>query len=134
MLFGFRPDPGRRVRVFSRSIASVLAMLGLVFVLLTVLTVNSVRESRLHRRLDTVLNDEARRLPGVELLDWSIEEQAGDQLVLRVEVRSVDPISAAQAGQLQERVAERLQRPVTLTLSVVRFTRLEPLAMPTPAG
>jgi uncharacterized hydrophobic protein (TIGR00271 family) len=134
MLFGFRPDPGRRVRVFSRGIASVLAMLSLVFVLLTILTINSLQESRLRRTLDTALGAEARQLAGVELVDWSIEEQTADRLVLRVEVRSVDPITAQQAAELQERVARRVQRPVTLTLSIVRFTRLEPLATPTPVG
>jgi uncharacterized hydrophobic protein (TIGR00271 family) len=134
MLFGFRPDPGRRVRVFSRGIASVLAMLGLVVVLLTILTINSLQESRVRRTLDTALNVEARQLPGVELIDWSIEERTGDRLVLRVEVRSVDPITAQQATELQERVARRVQRPVTLTLSIVRFTRLEPLATPTPTA
>jgi len=134
LLFGFRPDPGRRVRVFSRGIASVLLMLGLVFILLTILTANSLQEGRLHRGLDTALSVEARQLPGVELIDWSIEEQTGDELVLKVEVRSIDPLSAEEVAQLQERVAKRVQRPVTLLLSVVQFTRLEPLATPIPLG
>jgi uncharacterized hydrophobic protein (TIGR00271 family) len=134
LLFGFRPDPGRRVRVFSRSIAGILVMLSLVFTLLTVLTINSLQESRLRRALDTALSAEARQLPGVELVDWSIQERTGDRLVLRVEVRSVDPISAQQATDLQERVASRVQRPVVITLSVTRFTELEPLATSTPSA
>jgi uncharacterized hydrophobic protein (TIGR00271 family) len=133
LLFGFRPDPGRRVRVFSRGIASVLLMLGAVFVLLTILTVHSLQESRLRSRLDTALGAEARQLPGVELTGWSIEEQSRDQLVLSVEVRSLDPITTEQAVELQERVAKRVQRPVTIILSVIRFTRLEALALPTPS-
>jgi uncharacterized membrane protein len=134
LLFGFRPDPGRRVRVFSRGMVGVLIMLGVVSVLLTVLTINSVRESRLLRALDAALTVEIGQMPGVELVEWAISERQGDTLLLDAQVRSVHAIPRQEAVDLQERVAARVQQPVTLVLSVVQFTRLEPLATPTPLG
>ena len=134
LLFGFRPDPGRRVRVFSRGMVGVLIMLGVVSVLLTVLTINSVRESRLLRALDAALTAEIGQMPGVELVEWAISERQGDTLLLDAQVRSVHAIPRQEAVDLQERVAARVQQPVTLVLSVIQFTRLGPLATPTPLG
>ncbi len=134
LLFGFRPDPGRRVRVFSRSMVGVLIMLGVVSILLTVLTIDSIRESRLHRALDAALTAEISRMPGVELVEWGISERQGDTMLLDARVRSVNVIPYEEAAHLQERVSARVGRPVALVLSVVQFTRLEPLAAPTPLG
>jgi len=109
-------------------------MLGVVSVLLTVLTINSIRESRLLRTLDAALTAEISQMPGVELVEWGISARQGDTLLLDAQVRSVHAIPRQEAVDLQERVAARVQRPVTLVLSVIQFTRLEPLATPTPLG
>ncbi len=134
LLFGFRPDPGRRVRVFGRGIVGVLILLGIVSGLLTLLTVNSIHQNRLTHTVELALAAEISQLPGVELISWAVTEQSGDTLLVNVEVRATNAISRQEALDLQERVASRVSQPVTLVLSVIPYTQLAPLATPTLAG
>jgi uncharacterized hydrophobic protein (TIGR00271 family) len=134
LLFGFRPDPGRRVRVFGRGIVGVLILLGIVSGLLTLLTVNSIHQNRLTHTVELALAAEMSQLPGVELISWAVTEQPGNTLLVNVEVRSTNAISRQEALDLQERVASRIRQPVTLVLSVIPYTQLAPLPTPTLAG
>jgi uncharacterized hydrophobic protein (TIGR00271 family) len=132
LLFGFRPDPGRRVRVFSRGMIGVLVALVLVSVLLTVLTIDSIREGRLHRAVEAALVAEVSDMGDVSLVDWQTGEPSTGDLRLSVEVQSTHPISHQDAIDLQDRVAQRIHRPVHLVLSVATYARLDPQMTPTP--
>jgi uncharacterized hydrophobic protein (TIGR00271 family) len=134
LLFGFRPDPGRRVRVFGRGIVGVLILLGIVSGLLTLLTISSIHENRLSHIVDLALMAEISQMPGVELISWTVTEEKGNALLVNVEVRSTGAISRQEALDLQERVASRIRQPVTLVLSVIPYTQLAPLPTPTLAG
>ncbi len=132
LLFGFRPDPGRRVRVFSRSRVGVLIVLGLVSVLLTALTIGSIRQTRLHRALDAALAAEVGEMAAVALVDWQIDGTSEGTLRISVEVQATHSLSHGDAVDLQERVAQRVRRPVHLVLSVAHYARLDPRVTPTP--
>jgi uncharacterized hydrophobic protein (TIGR00271 family) len=132
LLFGFRPDPGKRVRLFGRWMGGVLALLVVVSILLTVLTVRTIRENRLHYSLQTALAGEVAQIPGVELSGWKVTDTEGKTMNVEVVVRAVRPISYQEAVALQERVAARLGQPLALVLSVTNVTRLDPHIPPTP--
>ena len=133
LLFGFRPDPGRRVRVFSQGMIGTLALLVIVSGFLTVLTIDSIRQNQLQGRLQTALSAEIDEMTGVELASWTMGEKRGRTLYLEIEVRAVRAVSHQEAVDLQERVAAHLRQPVALALSVTSITRLDPLAPPAPA-
>jgi uncharacterized membrane protein len=131
LLFGFRPDPGKRVRVFSRGMISTLVLLVLVSGVLTVLTIDSIRQNQLQHSLQRALSAEIDEMAGVELASWTMDEKKGGRtLYLEVEVRAVRAVSHLEAVDLQERVAAHLRRPVAMVLSVTNITRLDPLAPP----
>jgi uncharacterized membrane protein len=131
-LFGFRPDPGKRLRVFGQSMIGVLALLGIVSTLLTVLTINTLLENRMRQELQVALHSQLDTLTGVELTDWRITEQEGEAVHLAIEVSAVRPISYQETVQLQDRIAAQLGRPVVLVLSVTNVIQLEPGIPPTP--
>ncbi len=128
LFFGFRPDPGRRFRVFSRSMVGVLALLLAVFVTLAALTVRSFQSAALDKAVQRALVAETRAMSGVQVDAWEIESAERDLLRLRVRVQSTQPVSGRDVENLQTRVARRLQRPVALALSVVPITQIDPPA------
>jgi uncharacterized hydrophobic protein (TIGR00271 family) len=125
LLFGFRPDPGKRLRVFGRSAVGVLVLLLAVSTLLTFLTIDSTRETRLSRALQGALTAEIGQMTSVQLDRWQVVDETGDTLRLEVQVRASRPLSHKEAVDLQERVAVRLRRPVALVLSVIPVTQLD---------
>ena len=128
LYFGFRPDPGQRFRVFERSMVGVTVLLLVVAGLLSYLTVSSVRSAILNREINQVLGEEIEAIEGVELLEWDADQGQETALHLRVRVQSSHQMSRSQVVSIQERLAERLQRPVALSLSVIPITELEPFA------
>jgi uncharacterized hydrophobic protein (TIGR00271 family) len=130
LLLGFRPDPGRRLRLFGRWMGGVLVLLGVVSILLTVLTVRTVLESRLTNDLQLVLAEEVGQIAGVELSGWQVTGREGRTIFVDVEARTVRPVLYDDAVSLQEHAAARLGRPVVLTLSVTHVTRFDPRVPP----
>ncbi len=132
---GFRPHPGApdRASVVRRGFFSIIALLLLVTVPLGLLTEQSIRETRLHTRIETVLQTEIPRIDQAELVEWKIVEQdPNGMLLLDVTVRVPHALAYGEARALQERVAQALGRPVELSLAMVPTTRLQPFIPPTP--
>jgi uncharacterized membrane protein len=125
LLFGFRPDPGSRFRVFGRSMAGVIVLLIVVSIVLTVLTVGSIRSARLDHDVQQALVAETRRIEGLTLDTWQVTERSGPALRLDVQVWAARQLSRQEGLALQERLSVRLQRPVALTLSVIPMARLD---------
>jgi uncharacterized hydrophobic protein (TIGR00271 family) len=132
MLFGFRPDPGKSVRVFGRGVLGVLVLLIAVSIPLSLLTAASVRSNSLNRALQEALTAETSEMPGILLEGWHILSQDAEVLRLEVQVRASRPVSRQDVADLQERVALHLQRPVALVLSVIPITQLDPFVPPAP--
>jgi uncharacterized hydrophobic protein (TIGR00271 family) len=133
---GFRPIPGQlaRVRVFQGGVLGTVLLLVAVTIPLGILTAQSVRQAIMHQALDRAVRDEVASLAEVELVDWTLlpAEDGNNSLRLEVRVRSPRDITHAEAVDLQEKIAGRLQRTVALLLTVIPTTRLDPLAPPTP--
>jgi uncharacterized hydrophobic protein (TIGR00271 family) len=132
---GFRPHPGAetRTRVFRRGVLGTILLLGAVTIPLGVLTTRSLREARLDRLVREVLQEEISAMQGVDWEgDWQMRELEDRTLQLDVTARSRRTVSLGEVIDLQERVAGRLQRPVSLRLDVIASTRLDPFVPPTP--
>lgn len=136
-VLGFRPMLSKqgRSRIFTGSLAGSGIMLVSIFLVLASLTVSSVRETALNRRLDNLLQEEITTLgPQVELAAWEIvANDPNEGIKLEVQVRSNHDIELASLVELQDRLAEGLQagRPLALTLIVIPTTTLNPIVPPT---
>ena len=136
-VLGFRPTLSKqgRTRIFTGSLAGSGIMLVSIFLILASLTLSSVREAALNRRLDNLLQEEISVLGlQVELATWElVGNDAEEGIKLEVQVRSNRDIDLASVIELQDRLAEGLQadRPLALTLIVFPTTTLNPVAPPT---
>jgi uncharacterized hydrophobic protein (TIGR00271 family) len=141
-LLGFRPelgDPGRSV-ILRRGIWGVSVLLAATTLLLAVLTSQSLQELWLNQAIEITLQEELTTLvSGAELIDWEIAHAppdlpspSADTLHLDITIRSPETMSHADAHTLQERVAQRLSRPVALSLGMVPATRLQAYVPLTP--
>jgi len=125
LLFGFRPNPGSRFRVFSRSMIGVIVLLIVVSSVLTVLTVQSVRSTWLDHDVREALVTAIRSMDGVALDTWQVGESAGPVLRLDVRIQADREVSRQQGLELEKQLSEHLHRPVELALSVVPVKRLD---------
>jgi hypothetical protein len=130
---GFRPELKiqARARVFAGGVISVIILLMAVTVPLGILTINSLRDAEFNQNLETVLTEEIATMDRVELLDWQITEDDGETLSLELSVRAPRQPSHQSVVELQKQVANRLQRPVALRLTVIPITQLDPFVPPT---
>jgi uncharacterized hydrophobic protein (TIGR00271 family) len=131
LFFGFRPEPGERIRVFGRGIVGIFVLLVAVSVPLTLLSIDAFRSAALQQSAQEAVVYEIGAMEGVELEAWKIvadPDSADGQegLPLEVEVSAMRTLSDQEAADLQERLSGRLGRPVDLVLSVIPVTRLEP--------
>lgn len=129
---GFRPDPGERKRrlVFQRGVVWMLALLAVLSALLGILTVNSLRQAAFKKAVQEVLTAEIAAREGWELADWQMTGQENETLHLEVYIRASRQVPHQEMAELQTRLAERLQKPVALLLTVIPTTWLEPVAPP----
>jgi uncharacterized hydrophobic protein (TIGR00271 family) len=128
LFFGYRPDPGQRIRVFGRGILGVLVLLVVVSVPLSLLSIDSFRSAALQHSLQDTLAAEIDTLEGIELETFEIVDghRRDQTLHLEVEVSALRPVSDQEAADLQEQLSSRLGRPVDLVLSITSITQLVP--------
>jgi uncharacterized hydrophobic protein (TIGR00271 family) len=125
MFFGFRPDPGKRIRVFSRGLIGILLLLLAVSIPLTVLTVNTTRQTALQSDIQGALDAATARMPDVELIGWTLAEVQGGALALEVEVRGPPTLSDEQGQAIRAAIEARVSRPFSLdvlTTAAQRWT------------
>ncbi len=135
-LLGFRPETDRpgQAAILRRGVRGVVVLLFLVTVPLAVLTGRSLQQLRLNQEIEAALYAGLAEMPGVELVGWESEEAAGDGILfLDVTARVPRSMTYQEARALQQMVAERLDRTVALSLSIVPTTRLQAYVPPTPS-
>ncbi len=134
-LLGFRPEPGlpSRIRILRRGLRGIAVLLLLVTIPLGVLTSQSLRELHFRQDVEEALYTELAQTPGAELVRWEIGAEDEDgTLYLDITVRVPRTIAHEDARSIQEGVANHLNRPVALSLSIVPTTRLQAYIPPTP--
>jgi uncharacterized hydrophobic protein (TIGR00271 family) len=136
LLLGFAPPSGQRARwtVLRRGVTGEVAMLTVIVLMLTVLTLQEQREVKGQEAIYAAVLAEARALPGVEL-EWEdveILHNSAEAVELAITVRTPRQLAHQTVVDLQRGIAARLQRSVSLKLVVIPTTELDPLLPPTP--
>jgi len=125
---GFRPASPEQMpaRIFRGGVLGTIVLLLTITTILAILTVRSVQNTLFRNAVQNSLDQVIAEVPGVDLVEWSAQETQDRTIELEATVRTARDITRAEAIQLQESLAARLQRPVALSLVVIPVTRLEP--------
>jgi len=132
---GFRPIPGRqeRKRVFQSGVLGTVALLLVLTIILGLVTFESWQEAAWQRRVEATLKREIASMEGVLWDDeWTMTEADDGTLQIEVGVRSRRTVRYQEVVELQEQLANNLNKPVSLVLSVILSTQLDALVPPTP--
>ncbi len=131
---GFQPQLGDvgRWRILRRGTWSLIIVLLLLSLPLGWLTYRSVRDNQMQRTIETTLRAELPSVASLELVSWQIIPAKEATLHLDVVLRAEGSLTHAEVQQYQQRVAQRLQRPVALTVVLIPTTRLRAYIPPTP--
>lgn len=134
LFMGFRPQRGdpERATTQRRGFSTFSILLVLVAVPLVIITQRSLSEVSFRRSLESSINREVTRLTNGELVGWDYTITDEGMLNLDMTIRVSDTVSHAQARILQERIAQSLEMPVALSLSMVPVERLRAYVPPTP--
>ncbi|MGD8904469.1 MAG: DUF389 domain-containing protein [Anaerolineae bacterium] len=134
---GFRPLPGRetRRRIFQGGVVGTILLLVAVTIPLGLFTIQSWRDAALSRKIEAALHES---LDNIEYVQWDgqwdMQELEDGTIQLEVVERSYRTVPYSEVVKLQELIAGAIQRPVSLRLSVILTTRLDPLVPPTPTA
>jgi uncharacterized hydrophobic protein (TIGR00271 family) len=134
---GFRPhmdmydSVDRTVQVLRRGMFTFVLLLVLIAIPMSVYTARSLRDLRFSRNVASAINVEVARIPDAEVMDWE-QTMVNSTLQIDLTIRVVGPLRSEEARSLQERIAERLNMPVALSLSMVPAEKLMAYIPPTP--
>jgi len=133
LLLGFKPEAKRRerLRIFESGMAGIVILLAAISIPLGVLTYQSVTQTQLRRAVEQAVATEVAQMPGVTLESVRIDAIDQEQLHLLVSVRANRSVQHEETVALQTRVATHLQRTVSLVLTVIPVTQLDPFVPPT---
>ncbi len=127
----FKPEVTRRdrMRLFARGWQAILVMILLITIPLAVVTVRQIKQQSTRNAISAALKAEFATMPGINLRDWRYQQQ-DDMLDLELEVEASETTPFHQSVLLQEHLARRLDRPVSLTLKVIPTIHLDPQQPP----
>ncbi len=129
---GFAPQNllnAHTVRDLPRSLRLSAALAALLFVPLAFLGARFVGQASESRLINQVVQEEVRRMGG-ELSGLEAQTN-GDVLHLTLTIRTLRPLHYEDSVILQERIATRLQRRVSIVVNQVLAAQLDPLNPPT---
>lgn len=134
LFMGFRPQPGdpERATTQRRGLSTFGILLVLVTIPLLAITEQSLREIRFRRSVDAALRAEVEQLHQSRVVEWDYVLTSEDVLDLDVTIRTAATLTHAQARDLQERIAKRLDMTVALSLGMVPAQQLKAYIPPTP--
>ncbi len=129
LLLGFAPPPGEKSRrlVLQRGVFGTLIILGLITLILGVLTANSLQAAQLNAKIEDAVVAELKRFPNTTLDEVAYTLGEDNTVELQVSVLSNHDFSDEDLKMFQIDVAETLARPVSLLLTVIPATQLDPL-------
>jgi uncharacterized hydrophobic protein (TIGR00271 family) len=133
LLFGFRPgEETERINILRRGGTAAIALLLIVAVTLGVLTYRLVSQVRFNQDVRAAVAAEVSQLDQAEVDDIKIEPLARGDIHLEVAIRSPRSVSYEQTVAIQKGIAQRINRTVSLLLTVIPTTQLDPFVPPTP--
>jgi len=133
LLFSFRPGvETERINILRRGATAAVTFLVVVAITLGVLTYRLVSQVRFDRDVRAAVAAEVTQLDQAEVVEVRIDPLAQGGVHLEVTIRSRRSVSYEQTVAIQQGVAERLNRTVSLLLTVIPTTQLDPFVPPTP--
>jgi uncharacterized hydrophobic protein (TIGR00271 family) len=124
-LLGFNPLRKSEQEDVSRRTAASLIVVLVISLLLAIFTWNTVRDARVFDRVRQVIISETGQYAQVELIDLSIIKD-GQSRRITATLRTSDELSKSEAGILQDRLSELLNREVSLELIAVPMQMINP--------
>jgi uncharacterized hydrophobic protein (TIGR00271 family) len=133
LVLGFRPAPAKKSRrqLQLQSVRMAGLLLASIALLLGTTTVRLVRETAVTNNIHRLVRIGVAEMTAAEIADVQIDSLNADTVRIDVTVRSTRTIPYPIVVELQRFLATELQREVTLTLTVIPTTRLDPLTPPT---
>jgi hypothetical protein len=132
---GFRPNQGEkeRARVFRSGVLSTAVLLAGLTVILGVLSARSIGDTVRDNKIQRVLEHRTTEMGAeVELASWEIVGDSASGLELEVWLQSPHSLDRDELVAIQAILMQRLQRPVSMAVTVLPITRIGP-DMPEPA-
>ncbi len=139
LILGFRPSAAQKERqeVRARSAQIAAISLALIAVLLFGTSYLLTRQEAERNRIYDVVEEQLAAAANAQLSDMTIVEFSDGALTLDIIARSSQFVSHQTVLDLQEAIGEQLVNEgiideISLTLTVIRVTELDPLVPPTP--
>ncbi len=124
-LLGFNPlRKSEREDVSKRTAASLIVVL-VISLLLAIFTWNTVQDARSYDRVRNAIINETGRYADIELIDLTILKE-GRARKITVTLRTNDELGEFEAGVIQDRLSELLNREVSFELIAVPMQVIDP--------
>ncbi|HKJ28246.1 MAG TPA: DUF389 domain-containing protein [Anaerolineales bacterium] len=128
---GFSLGRKQEERLFTRGVQISIVLTILLLAPLGWQSYVFVQEANLNREINTVVQEEVGNVnASLDALNW--REAENDVLEIEITVLVSSTLRYANSIELQNAIAERLQRTVQLKISQVTVAELDPLVPPTP--
>jgi uncharacterized hydrophobic protein (TIGR00271 family) len=139
LILGFRPTTSQKTRKKVRARSARVAAFSLVVVAALLFGSSYVlsQEQSERNRINEVVEQKLAEVADAQLAELTIVEFSGGELTLDIVARSAHGITFSTLQDLQEAIGEQLVNEgiideISLTLTVIRVTELDPLTPPTP--
>jgi uncharacterized hydrophobic protein (TIGR00271 family) len=125
LLLGFRPAAGaeREARLRLGFLTS-LVLLTAITIPLAIIFVDAVQTYQTEQVIERVITEQLSPHDGVTLVEF-VQMEQGDELIVRAEVNTTEPLDETLAFELSQALREGLGQPVTLQLIAVPVQELE---------
>lgn len=133
LVLGFQPTRAQKQRQAVRQRSAYVALLSLVAITAVIgwTTYSLAQAAAQENRIQDVVQAGIAELTDAELAELTIGDSNNDVLELGIVVRSARSIPHATVVDLQEYIATELQREVSMTLTIIPTTELDPFVPPT---
>ncbi len=124
---GFRPNIAERTRArtFRGGVAGTIALIATVSLILGILSADAVRRASLEQKVGQVLHENVELLgQEAEISSWSVE--IGPVMEIDLSVETTEDVTPTQVLNLQLALLRRLDRPVSVNVTVIPVRRLAP--------
>ena len=129
-LEGFVPVFQRKNNKLPKSLVITGLLTGLLLIPLTIVGVTLVSNAQENRMINNIIEEEFAEIRNAELVDLSIL-RSEETIELDITVRSNTPLSYFQVVSLQEILATRLNKTVSLVVDHIKSETFDPLVPPT---
>jgi hypothetical protein len=115
--------------IVPRALVVTAIFTAILLIPLTWLSVQFFRDASENQLVNEVVTEEV-AIYDAELADLSITNQ-GDNLHIDLTIRTSEPLSYEDVNQMQQDIAVRLQKPVSVVVNQIFASKLDPLIPPT---